>query len=86
MNLRSKETEDKVEKAYNFYLKQLAEQFGTRFMLSKKEVSLVIGMSESTLYRNLQKRVDLPPFKKEGNSHYLFPMEGVARWLAEQSN
>jgi predicted DNA-binding transcriptional regulator AlpA len=86
MLLNSQETRYDVNNTYNYYLDKLNQQFNGKLMLSKKEVAVAIGMSESTLYRNMQRRVELPPFKHFGATHYAFPLTGVAKWLALQSS
>jgi predicted DNA-binding transcriptional regulator AlpA len=81
----SQEKQYDLNATYNYYLDKLNEQFKGKMMLSKKEVGQAIGMSESTLYRNMTRRVDLPPYKKYGSTHYSFPLTGVAKWLAQQA-
>jgi predicted DNA-binding transcriptional regulator AlpA len=86
MLTNSQESRYDINGTYNYYLDKLNQQFSGKLMLSKKEVGAAIGMSESTLYRNMNRRVDLPPYKKYGATHYAFPLTGVAKWLALQSS
>lgn len=74
------------KKIFNYYLDQLTVQFQGKLVLSRKEVANTLSMSESTLYRNMQKKADLPPFKKIGGGKYSFPIDGVARWMAQQAS
>lgn len=74
------------KKIFNFYLDQLTIQYEGKLMLSRKDVAHTLSMSESTLYRNMQKGADLPPFKKIGGGQYYFPINGVASWLAKQAS
>lgn len=74
------------KRMFNYYLDKLSDKFEGKLMLSRKDVANTLSMSESTLYRNMQKEADLPPFKKIGGGHYYFPVDGVAKWMAKQAS
>ena len=74
------------KRMFNYYLDKLSEKFEGKLMLSRKDVANTLSMSESTLYRNMQKEADLPKFKKIGGGHYYFPLDGVAKWMAKQAS
>ena len=73
------------QEQFNLYFESLKSEYKT-LMLSKKELSKVLGISESTINLYLSKSVNLPDYKKmtDGkNSRVMFPLTNVAKYLTE---
>ena len=73
------------QEQFNLYYESLKSEYKT-LLLSKKELSKVLGISESTINLYLSKSVNLPDYKKMAdgkNSRVMFPLINVAKYLTE---
>ena len=73
------------QEQFNLYFESLKSEYKT-LMLSKKELSKVLGISESTINLYLSKNINLPDYKKMAdgkNSRVMFPLVNVAQFLTE---
>lgn len=73
------------QEQFNLYFESLKSEYKT-LMLTKKELSKVLGISESTINLYLSKNINLPDYKKmtDGkNSRVMFPLVNVAQFLTE---
>lgn len=73
------------QEQFNLYFESLKSEYKT-LMLSKKELSKVLGISESTINLYLSKNINLPDYKKMAdgkNSRVMFPLINVAQFLTE---
>lgn len=73
------------QEQFNLYFDSLKSEYKT-LMLTKKELSKVLGISESTINSYLSKNINLPDYKKMAdgkNSRVMFPLMNVAKYLTE---
>ena len=73
------------QEQFNLYFESLKSEYKT-LMLTKKELSKVLGISESTINSYLSKNINLPDYKKMAdgkNSRVMFPLVNVAQFLTE---
>lgn len=73
------------QEQFNLYFESLKSEYKT-LMLTKKELSKVLGISESTINLYLSKNINLPDYKKMAdgkNSRVMFPLMNVAKYLTE---
>ena len=73
------------QEQFNLYFESLKSEYKT-LMLTKKELSKVLGISESTINSYLSKNINLPDYKKMAdgkNSRVMFPLMNVAKYLTE---
>ena len=73
------------QEQFNLYFEFLKSEYKT-LMLTKKELSKVLGISESTINLYISKNTNLPDYKKMAdgkNSRVMFPLINVAQFLTE---
>lgn len=73
------------QEQFNLYFESIKSEYKT-LMLTKKELSKVLGISESTINLYISKNVNLPDYKKMAdgkNSRVMFPVVNVAKYMTE---